>query len=320
MNNLLYISEEIVTKLLNWDSTFKAIETALQCTARNCAIQSPRTFTKCPKTDSRLLTMPGYLDNDTFGALGCKLVTATPNNASLAQPLPTINAYIMLFDDVTGVLKAVIAGTEITKWRTAAASAVATKYLTQGKRLKILAILGAGNQGHIHALAFSNFFSFEEIRIWNRNKYKAETLVRALNEFSNTGKFKCYDSNKECVTGADVIVTATFSSEPIVELGWLKPGVHINAIGAGVNHYSELSLDIYKTSDVYVDHADGAKVELAGLGDLGVKMRGIGGVIAGDLPPPTLNQVTVFQSLGMAVEDCAMARLIYDLYVKECQK
>ncbi|EFA08703.1 Ketimine reductase mu-crystallin-like Protein [Tribolium castaneum] len=317
MNNLLYINEETVTKLLNWDSTFKAIEIALECTAKNRAIQSPRTFTKCPKTDSILLTMPGYLDNDAFGALGCKLVTATPNNATLPQPLPTINAHIMLFDDVTGVLKAVIAGTEITKWRTAAASAVATKYLTRGKKLKVLAILGAGNQGHSHALAFSHFFPFEEIRIWNRNKYKAETLVRALNLFANTGKFKCYESNKECVTGADVIVTATFAAQPIVERDWLKPGVHINAIGAGVNHYSELSPDIYNTSDVYVDHAEGAKVELAGLG---VKLGEIGGVIAGDLPPPTLNQVTVFQSLGMAVEDCAMARLIYDLYVKQCQK
>lgn len=107
MSTLLYINEETVTKLLNWDLTFKAIETSLESVVNNSSVQSARSFTKCPKTDSLLLTMPGYLDNSTFGALGCKLVTVAPNNAKLPNPLPTINAQILLFNDTTGVLQAV---------------------------------------------------------------------------------------------------------------------------------------------------------------------------------------------------------------------
>jgi ornithine cyclodeaminase/alanine dehydrogenase-like protein (mu-crystallin family) len=139
----------------------------------------------------------------------------------------------------------VISGTEITQWRTAAASAVATKHLKPSRKFEILAILGAGAQGRIHAIAFQHFFKFKEarnarcvcslwqffprqVRIWNRNRPRAERLVSELNQSSDSQEFKCFGCNRECVEGADVIVTATFAKEAIVQLEWLKEGAHVN--------------------------------------------------------------------------------------------
>ncbi|RZC43336.1 ketimine reductase mu-crystallin [Asbolus verrucosus] len=287
------------------------------------AIQTARART-CSNSTSFLLTMPGFLDDSNFGALSCKLITVCPNNVHLGKSLPTINANITLFDETTGILKAIISGNEITKWRTAAASVVATKYLTAKKGLRVLAILGAGAQGEIHAVAFQHFFNFEEanskrlIRIWNHNTLKAEKLVSKLNQLYCGTVFKCFKSNEMCVKEADVIITATFASEPIVQLKWLKKGTHINAVGAGLTHYSELSESIYLASDVYIDYSEGAEAELTGLKELGVEFKGeIGTLVSGGVSPSSVNQITVFQSLGMAVEDCAMARMVYDLYKKQ---
>ncbi|KAJ8957372.1 hypothetical protein NQ318_004851 [Aromia moschata] len=281
---MLFINDQEVLNVLNWEETFEAIETAMIIDG-----------------DGLLLTMPGYLEDNKYGALACKLVTAFNNNDKLEKPLPVINANIALFDQQTGLLNAVIAGTEITKWRTAAASAVATKqlFLNNSKECKILALLGCGVQGKIHAEAFHHFFGFTEIRLWNRTTEKAREMANELNRKFSTTKFKCVPKNEECVKDADVIVTATFATSPIVEFEWVKEGAHINAVGAGTTHHSELSEKLYMNSDVYVDHWAGAKQELSGLEELGVKFKGeMGNVIAGDLPRSAPNRITVFQSLG----------------------
>lgn len=105
--SVLYISEATVKKLINWELTFKAVEVALKSVVLERVVQTPRTFTRVPKNNSVLLSMPGYLNDDNFGALGCKLVTSFPNNANLVKPLPTIMGHIFLFDESTGLLKAV---------------------------------------------------------------------------------------------------------------------------------------------------------------------------------------------------------------------
>ncbi|KAJ8923136.1 hypothetical protein NQ315_001690 [Exocentrus adspersus] len=295
---MLFISEEQVSNLLNWKDTFRVVEVAMLRVSQKRVVQKARVTTEILNKDDVLLTMPGYLEDEKFGALACKLVTMFKGNASLETPFPTINAHIMVFDDATGILKAVMGGTEITKWRTAAASAVATKhiYVDNNKMCKILAILGCGVQANVHAEAFYYFFDFEEIRIWGRNTEKSKLLVQELNEKVSTNTFKSSESNEECVRDADVVITTTYASTPIVQLEWVKPGAHINAVGCGSNHYSELDERIYLDSDVYLDYWAGAHDSLAELEKKGVKFKG--------------------ESLGMAVEDGAMARLILDLYTK----
>ncbi|XP_074030641.1 ketimine reductase mu-crystallin [Leptinotarsa decemlineata] len=317
IQNMIYIDEETVLSLINWDKTFKAMEVAMKRVTEGRVVQSARGRTKIFDKPDILLTMPGYLEDGEFGALGCKIVTFFPGNVELKTPLPSVNANIMLFDENTGIIKGIVAGTEITKWRTAAASAVATKYI-HAKKLassKILAIVGAGEQGKVHAECFKHFFDFQEVRIWNRTPSRAHSLAEYLNKKYNTNIYKVNVSVEECVKEADVIVSSTNSSVPVLMADWIKAGAHINAVGAGKTHHSEVQEKLYFQSDVYIDHWEGAKTELAGLEKAGVKFKGeVGGVIRGDIKTEDENKITIFQSLGMGVEDCAMARLIFDLY------
>lgn len=106
-NSILYIPEATVRRLLDWQLTYKAVEVALKAVSEGRAVQMPRSFTRLQEANGVLLSMPGYLNDDSYGTLACKLVTSFPNNAHLSEALPTINAHISLFDENTGVLKAV---------------------------------------------------------------------------------------------------------------------------------------------------------------------------------------------------------------------
>jgi len=317
MESLVYISEDKVRELLNWDKTFQVIERAMESVAKDRAFQKARAITEIPNSPNALYTMPGYLSDDKYGALGCKLVTYFPNNVNRSKPLPNTMASLLLMDDETGALKAVVAGTEITTARTAAASAVATKYL-HPENNDILAIMGAGTQGRIHAICLQHFFNFREVRIWNHRPERAKSVVAELNQGkTNKGVFVAYENAEKCVRNADVIVTATSGGgdKPIVKFEWLKKGVHINAIAVNQNNL-ELEEDVYKNANVYIDYWDGARNELPHIQKLGVEFKGqIGDLIVGKMLSPNVDTTTVFQSLGMAVEDCAMARLIYDTHM-----
>lgn len=196
-------------------------------------------------SDGLLLTMPGYIGNysptvptDTSAnltsTLACKLVTSFKDNVSLEPPLPSVLATIVVFDVKTGKPKAVLGATEITTWRTVAASLVATKHLWFQRHRHIttdeprLAIIGAGVQGRMHAIGMVNTFKFSSVRIWNRTRSKAEEVATELQALGVN--VSVVDSVTECVEGADVIVTATYTAEPLIRSGMLKKGVHINGI------------------------------------------------------------------------------------------
>ncbi|GLV34992.1 uncharacterized protein CBL_09472 [Carabus blaptoides fortunei] len=318
-STLVHITEDRVRKLLDWEATLAAVETSLVAVSQNRAIQNPRSFTNVLGTKDLLLCMPGYVQNGTNGTLACKMVTVCANNEKLDPPLPSILANIFLFNEKSGQLKGIIEATEITAWRTAAASVAATKCLHFGhaeRKSNIVAILGAGTQGRIHAIAFQHFFNFKMIHIWNHRFEKAKLLVEELMSLGIPARV--FETSKECVTDADVIVTATFTPNPIVHLAWIKPNVHINAVGAGANHHSELDEALYHNSVIYVDHMAGAKVELAGLEKMGVQLVGeIGELISNDKPLPQNDKITIFHSLGMAAEDAAVGQIIYDRFMKE---
>ncbi|KAK5641569.1 hypothetical protein RI129_010116 [Pyrocoelia pectoralis] len=312
MDTLMYINENRVRELLDWDKVFEVTEKAMEAVARNRAIQNARSVTDLNQSNL-LFVMPGRLNDNDNGALGCKIVSYFPQNTNL----PPLMANIVLMDDATGALQAVIAATEITAWRTAAASAVATKYL-HNENNKILAIIGAGAQAKIHAVCLSYFFKFEEVRVWNRNEERAMKLVAELND---DGKSKCRftacGSVQSCVADADVLVTTTGADDTLLKLEWLKQDVHINAVGVSLN-CREIDDEVYKASNVYIDHWEGARDELKHLLDIGIQFKGqIGDLICGSIKPPSEKSITIFESLGMAVEDCAMARMIYDLHVEK---
>jgi len=205
-------------------------------------------------------------------------------------------------------------GGEITAWRTAAASVVATKYLHR-KEKKVLAILGAGVQGRSHALAMQHYFKFDEVRVWNRTFERAEQLCAELGSWA-----KPFKSNEQCVRGADVIVTATYAKDAIVYKDWLKAGAHINAVGFGVNHHCELAQDVYQHATVVVDNMPGAVNELKALVESGVSLHCELGHIIRKVNTHTDTPYTVFHSMGMSLEDVVAAQIVYNKYLEEREK
>lgn len=196
-------------------------------------------------------------------------------------------------------------GEVITTMRTAAVSAVATKYLAAGDA-STLAVLGSGVQAHSHIQALSSIRSFKKINIWSRTKKNAEKLA---GEVGGTA----YDSVQEAVKDADVIVTVTSSSTPVLMKDWVKPGTHVNAVGACRPDWQEIDPDLMRSSVLYVDSREAAMKES---GDVILSKADIfaelGEMVLG-VKEAEVQKTTVFKSLGLAIEDVMSAKLVQQL-------
>jgi thiomorpholine-carboxylate dehydrogenase len=233
-------------------------------------------------------------------SMGTKMVTFYPNNAG--TKLPTHMAVIALFDPKTGEPLALMDGRYITEMRTAAVSAVATDALA-APDAKVLTLLGAGVQAQAHLEVLPHVRRFEEIRVWNHHPEKAE-------RFAQEHGIKAMDL-EAAVRDADVVVTATSAREPVLKGEWLKAGAIVNAVGASRPDWRELD-DAAMRNVVIVDSYEGARNEA---GDVilsgATPFAELGEIINGTkrVEPGT---TTVFKSLGMAVEDVAAAKLVYE--------
>ena len=216
-------------------------------------------------------------------------------------------ATIFLVDPQTGTPLAIMDGRLITEMRTAAVSAAATKVLAF-PAAKILAILGSGVQSRSHAEALQLVRNFEEIRVWSPTREHAERFAKEVG-----GKAM---SAEEAVRGADVVVTTTNSKTPVVKGSWLKPGCHVNAIGACRPDWRELD-DEAMSNVVFVDSREGAMKESGDVILSGAKIYAELGEALADKLPPRANETTIFKSLGMAVEDIAAAMLVYRKLISE---
>jgi len=231
--------------------------------------------------------------------LGLKAVTFYPSNAE--QGIPTHMATIFLVDPQTGTPLAIMDGRLITEMRTAAVSAVATRLLAP-PGAKILAILGSGVQARSHVEALGLVRHLEEIRVWSPTKEHAEQFAKEIGATAM--------SAEKAVRDADVIVTVTSSKTPVLQGSWLKPGCHVNAIGACRPDWRELDDEAMKNV-VFVDSREGAMKESGDVILSGAKIHAeLGEALAGRVPPRA-NEITIFKSLGMAVEDIVAALLVY---------
>lgn len=215
--------------------------------------------------------------------------------------MPTHMATIFLVDSQTGTPLAIMDGRLITEMRTAAVSAVATKLLASPDA-KILAILGTGVQARSHIEALRIVRNFEGIRVWSPTREHTERFAKEVGATAM--------SAEEAVRGADVIVTATNSKTPLLKGAWLKPGCHVNAIGACRPDWRELDNDAM-SNVIFVDSREGALKESGDVILSGTKIYAeLGEALAGKVPARA-DETTVFKSLGMAVEDVAAAMLVY---------
>ena len=241
----------------------------------------------------------GLMPALTPDGLGLKAVTFYPSNAE--RGIPTHMATIFLVDPQTGTPLAIMDGRLITEMRTAAVSAAATKLLASPDA-KVLTILGSGVQARSHVEALQLVRQFEEIRVWSPT---IEHAKRFAQEIGATAM-----SADEAVRDADVIVTVTSSKTPVLKGDWLKPGCHVNAIGACRPDWREMD-DEAMTNVVFVDSREGALKESGDVILSGAKIYAeVGEVLAGKVPSRA-NETTIFKSLGMAVEDITAAMLVY---------
>ena len=305
--DLLYLSRADVEHLLDVDAMLEALARALAAYSSGAASAPPRTAVRL---DHGLLgVMPGYVPGV---ALESKLVSVFPGNDELG--LPSHQGLIALFDEANGAPVAVMDGTYITAIRTGGTAAVATRILAR-EDASVLAILGAGVQGWSHLETFPRVRDFKEIRVASRNHERAADLAAHHARAHATASFE------QAVLGADVVACCTDARRPILRLDWLKPGVHISAVGGTFG--PELDAETVSACTVFVEWRGavtnpppaGAH-ELQGLDP--ARVTEVGEVIAQTRPGRrSPDEMTLYKSTGLAVEDAATAGLVYERAIRE---
>jgi len=291
----LFLNEEQVREHLRMTELIPVMEKALIDFSAGRVTQPVRSIISIDPPGGLLGLMPAL----TPDGLGLKAVTFYPSNAE--RGIPTHMATIFLVDPETGTPLAIMDGRLITEMRTAAVSAAATKLLASPDA-KVLAILGSGVQARSHVEALRLVRQFEESRVWSPT---IEHAKRFAQEIGATAM-----SAEEAVRGADVVVTATNSKTPVLRGAWLKPGCHVNAVGACRPDWRELD-DEVMSNVLFVDSREGAMKESGDVILSGAKIYAeLGEGFAGKVPSRA-NETTIFKSLGMAVQDIGAAMLVY---------
>ena len=302
----LWLAEADVRALLSLPELIGAMESALAAFSARQVDQPVRTAIEV-RDRTFFASMPAY--DGAHGILGAKLVTVFPENA--ARNLHTHLAAISLFDAETGELAAVMDGRYITELRTAAASAVSVRHLARANA-STLAILGSGVQARSHLAALPLVREFREIRAWS-------PTPAHLREFAH-GAVAAAASPEEAVRGADVILIATNSVTPAIASDWVSDGAHVIAIGACRPSQREIDPVLTARSALFTDSRAAILKES---GDVIQSIREgrfdedhvraeLGEVVNGSEPGRRLaGEVTLFKSLGLAIEDLTAADLVY---------
>jgi alanine dehydrogenase len=327
----ILLSEANVRELLTMEQSITLMEDALRAYSTGAVVQPVRLAVPAEPHGGFLALMPAYVTSSE--ALGAKAVTFYMRNAG--RNLPTHMATILLWDSGTGELLAILDGRLITEVRTAAVSAAATRALARPEA-GILAMLGSGVQARSHLEALRYVRPIREVRVWSRTPEHAKAFAEEVALRQAQGErmeslaqgdrpelvVRSVMTAQEAVRGADLICTVTSATEPVLRGEWVSPGAHINAVGAPRPTWRELDTAAVARARVFVDSRAGA---LAESGDLLLPMQEgaidaahivgeIGEVFAGTVPGRTSpDEVTLFKSLGMAVEDVVTAQYLYQL-------
>ena len=303
MSTILYLNRTEVERLLDVDALLDALAAALVSFSSGTTSVPPRVAARVP--DRGLLgAMVGYVPG---AGLELKLVSVFPKNHE--RGLPSHQALIALFDEENGTPLAVMDGTYITAIRTGGAAAVAARALAR-EDASVLAILGAGVQGHSHLETFSRVRDFTEIRVVSRDAAKAAALA------ARHPRARVARSFEVAVRGADVVACCTDAREPVIRREWLKPGAHVSSVGGSFG--PEIDADTLADGRVFVEWRGAAtNAPPAGAWELqgfdADRLTEVGEVLSGVRPGRrTPNDLTVYKSTGHAVEDVAAARLVFD--------
>jgi ornithine cyclodeaminase len=296
------------------DDLVPAMRAALVRFSAGDAVQPLRTVIEVGAQKAFFGVMPAFLH--AVPALGAKLVTVFASNA--AAGLPTHLATIVLLDPTTGELLALMDGRLITEARTAAVSAVSTSLLARDEA-STLAIIGSGVQARSHLDAIGRVRTLRAVRVWSPNADRVGAFVREMQPGTTAAIAPCASAS-EAVAGADIIVLATSARQPVVRSEWIADGAHICGVGACRPDQREMDTALVARGRLFVDSRTGALAEAGdvllpieeGAFDPSHIAAELGEVAAGTIEGRrSPEDVTIFKSLGMAVEDVAAAHLAF---------
>lgn len=309
---VLVLDRRETEELLDMSEALKAVERAFKLEANGETIMPPKLYLDLPAYHGDFRAMPAYVDN----SVGLKWVSVYPDNHR--RNYPCVMAIIILSDTETGCPLAIMDGTYITSMRTGAAGGVAVKYLAR-RSSSVIGIVGAGVQARTQLLAIDEVLpNIEEVKVFDlygdRSQKYAEEMAAKLNI-----SIRPVQTIEEA-TEADVVVTTTTSAVPIVKKQHIRPGTHINAIGADGRGKQEMEIGVLKNAKIVVDDIEQAAhsgeinvpllKNLIALDDIYASM---GEIVAGKKRGRENDEeITVFDSTGLAIHDIICAKVVYN--------
>jgi len=308
------LNEQQVHSLLPMQDLIAAMESALAKFSAKDVLQPIRSVLVVGPTKAYYGLMPAYIPSP--ACMGAKIVTVFGENHK--KNLPSHLATILLLDPDTGMLQAIMDGRYITEARTAAVSAVSTRFLAKADA-STLAIIGSGVQARSHLEAYQHVRQLKDVRIWSPSAHSRQRFVDDMSPSVNI-PIRATDTAEQAVRGADLIVLVTSSPTPVIEDAWVGEGAHVVCVGACRPNQQEMPPHLVKRSRLYVDSRAAAVVEsgdvvmniAAGLFDASHIRGEIGELVLGRIDGrQTPRDITVFKSLGMAVEDVVAADLVF---------
>ena len=308
------LNQRAVERLLTMPACIDVMRDTLQALARGEAILPLRQIMWLPERVGALGSMPSYLAS--IHAIGIKVVSVFPGNHGTKYD--SHQGVVLVFEATHGVLLAMVDATSITSIRTAAASAVATHALARPEAAT-LALLGSGVQARSHLAAMRAVRPIASVRVWSRNHERASAFAEAMRELHALPVIAS-SSAEVAVRDADIICTTTSSSEPVLHGAWITPGTHVNAVGSSVAFARELDAHAMRNARLFVDRRESTINES---GDYLLAQREgaigeshivgeVGDVLIGRVRGrESSSEITIFKSLGLAVEDLAAAYYVY---------
>jgi alanine dehydrogenase len=307
----LVLTKQEIEQIIKMDTVINLVEQAFYEHGLGKAKMPAKVYLDLNEKLGDFRAMPAYV----LGSCGLKWVSVYPNNRR--KGLPTILASLILNDPETGYPLALMEATLITNYRTGAAGAVASKYLAK-PGAKSLGLVGSGVQAEKQMEAICQLFDIQKILVWSRSDNSISKFIR------EHPSYPLKKASIERVCSCDIVCTTTPSRKPLVKLEWLQPGSHINAIGADAVGKRELEPEILKKAKLVVDDEEQAIHS----GEINVPFRQglleekdiyatLGKIVANKKPGRAGDEITVFDSTGLAIQDLTVAKFIYETALKQ---
>ena len=317
---VLILNQKQIADLLSMEECMTVMEQTFRSLAAGEALLPLRQIVWLPGGESVLAVMPSFSSD--IQSMGVKVISVFPRN--LGTEFDAHQGAVLLFEATNGCLQAIMDATAITAIRTAAVSGIATRVLARTDATT-LAILGSGVQARTHLEAMLLARKIQSVRVWSRTPENAQRFAREEGK-RYAVEIEVRDSAKAAVEGADIICTVTSSRAPVLSGEWIQPGAHINAVGTFGPQSREIDTTTVVRSRLFVDRKESAINEA---GDYIIPLsegsitpghiRGeLGEVISSAIPGRTRpEEITLFKSLGLAVEDLASAHYLYQKATKQ---